>query len=165
MLLPLLMFIISKYFSQTKLLFILWLLCVLFYLSGISITDFLGGTVVTMGKLGGYLNDLENNSNTAWINFLIYGSSPVLMGIYFVCVKKYRDKIYLRLLNTYILTNCVYVLVMNLSFSVRFAYLSEFLMPIVLIYPIIKKLGTFRFLQLSFIFIVMFFIKAIKILF
>jgi hypothetical protein len=45
------------------------------------------------------------------------------------------DPFYVRLVNTYLMANGFWVLVINTSFSNRFAYLSWFLMPWVLIYP------------------------------
>jgi hypothetical protein len=47
------------------------------------------------------------------------------------------DPFYARLVNTYLLTNAVWILVIHANFSNRFAYLSWFMMPWVLVYPFI----------------------------
>ena len=47
------------------------------------------------------------------------------------------DPFYARLVNTYLLANALWVLVINTSFSNRFAYLSWFLMPWTLLYPFV----------------------------
>jgi hypothetical protein len=47
------------------------------------------------------------------------------------------DPFYARLVNAYLLTNAVWVLVIHANFSNRFAYLSWFMMPWVLLYPFV----------------------------
>lgn len=47
------------------------------------------------------------------------------------------DPFYARLVNTYLLTNGVWVLLIHANFSNRFAYLSWFMMPWVLLYPFV----------------------------
>ena len=47
------------------------------------------------------------------------------------------DPFYARLVNTYLLTNALWILVIHASFSNRFAYLSWFMMPWVLLYPFV----------------------------
>ena len=47
------------------------------------------------------------------------------------------DPFYARLVNTYLLANAVWVLAIHASFSNRFAYLSWFMMPWVLLYPFV----------------------------
>ena len=47
------------------------------------------------------------------------------------------DPFYARLVNTYLLANALWVLVIQTSFSNRFAYLSWFMMPWVLLYPFV----------------------------
>lgn len=47
------------------------------------------------------------------------------------------DPLYARLVNTYLITNALWVLVINTAFSNRFAYLSWFMMPWILLYPFV----------------------------
>jgi hypothetical protein len=47
------------------------------------------------------------------------------------------DPFYARLVNTYLFANAVWVLVIDADFSNRFAYLSWFMMPWVLLYPFV----------------------------
>jgi hypothetical protein len=47
------------------------------------------------------------------------------------------DPFYARLVNTYLLANAIWVLLINANFSNRFAYLSWFMMPWVLLYPFV----------------------------
>ena len=47
------------------------------------------------------------------------------------------DAFYARLVNTYLLANAVWILVIHSDQSNRFAYLSWFMMPWVLLYPFV----------------------------
>jgi len=47
------------------------------------------------------------------------------------------DPFYARLVNTYLLSNAIWLLVIHAEFSNRFAYLSWFMMPWVLLYPFV----------------------------
>lgn len=69
-------------------------------------------------------------------DFLLYSSMPILIGAYTLFVRKIYNNTYLMLLGTYIYANAFWVLVIRDLFSNRFAYLSWFLYPIVLAYPL-----------------------------
>lgn len=47
------------------------------------------------------------------------------------------DSFYARLVNTYLLANAIWVLLIHANFSNRFAYLSWFMMPWLLLYPFV----------------------------
>lgn len=72
------------------------------------------------------------------IDFLIYSAIPIIIGWYIVFVKNKVDRPYYILLNTYILSNALWVVFIRAAFSNRFAMLSWFLYPFVLIYPYIR---------------------------
>ena len=72
-------------------------------------------------------------------DFLLYSSVPVLVGWYFIFRRGYGDKFYTWLFNIYLTTNAFWVLVIRANFSNRFAQISWFIMPLVLIYPFFMK--------------------------
>jgi len=72
-------------------------------------------------------------------DFLIYSAIPILAGWYYVIRKKYIEEAYTRIFCTYTLTNSFWILVIQANFSNRFAYLSWFMMGIVISYPLLKK--------------------------
>lgn len=78
-----------------------------------------------------------SSSSFRW-DFLLYSSIPILMGYYVLYVRKVWDKNYLLLLNTYILSNAFWVMMIRAAFSNRFAYLSWFLYALVLSYPCLR---------------------------
>lgn len=77
--------------------------------------------------------ELENRFR--W-DFLLYSIMPILIGAYTLFVRKVYNNTYLILLGTYIYANAFWVIVIRDLFSNRFAYLSWYLYPIVLAYPL-----------------------------
>lgn len=83
--------------------------------------------------------DEEVFSHTGFrVDFLLYSVIPIIEGYYLVFKKRVLDRKYLLLLGTYIYANAFWIMVIRAQYSNRFAYLSWFLYPIVLIYPLIK---------------------------
>lgn len=72
-------------------------------------------------------------------DFLLYSALPVAVGYYFIFRRQYKDQFYIWLFNIYLITNSFWILVIRAEFSNRFAQLSWFIMPLVLIYPFFKK--------------------------
>lgn len=71
-------------------------------------------------------------------DFLLYSCVPILLGWYVIVERGLEDATYSFLLNTYILCNSFWVMMIRASYSNRFAYLSWFLYPIVLAYPLLR---------------------------
>lgn len=71
-------------------------------------------------------------------DFLLYSSVPIVLGYYLIFKKKVFDRTYLLLLGTYIYANAFWIMVIRAEYSNRFAYLSWFLYPIVLCYPLLR---------------------------
>jgi hypothetical protein len=72
-------------------------------------------------------------------DFLLYSSIAVITAYYFIYIKKFNDIHYYRLVKIYLITNAFWILVIRASFSNRFAYLSWFMMGIIIIYPFLKQ--------------------------
>ena len=71
-------------------------------------------------------------------DFLLYSAAPIVMAWY-VCIKRQiRDNWYDVICMTYCLCNAFWVMVIRSAFSNRFAYLSWFLYPFVIAYPLIN---------------------------
>ncbi len=80
---------------------------------------------------------VEMENRFRW-DFLLYSSMPIILGAYTLFVRKVYNNTYLILLGTYIYANSFWVLVIRDLFSNRFAYLSWFIYPIVLAYPLLN---------------------------
>lgn len=71
-------------------------------------------------------------------DFLLYSAMPVLMIWYTTVKRNFEDRTYNIIAVTYLLANAFWILVIRAAFSNRFAYLSWFLYPIVIAYPLLR---------------------------
>lgn len=72
-------------------------------------------------------------------DFLLYSATAVFSGWYFIFKKNFQDVFFNQLFCTYLLANGFWVLVIRANFSNRFAYLSWFMLGLVIIYPLLKQ--------------------------
>lgn len=145
---PVIAYLISRYWDKTKLYFIVWLI-------SIPISFILGHLFEAyMVKLNpdervGYLmvNAMDTHYKVGFrIDFILYSCMPVFLGYYYIYKRKFQDNFYTNLYNMYLLSNTFWILVIRANFSDRFAYLSWFLYSVILLYPlitcsIVKKQG------------------------
>lgn len=69
-------------------------------------------------------------------DFLIYSAMPIAI-YWYACIKKHlRDGWYNVIATTYMLSNAVWVMLIRIEYSNRFAYLSWFLIPVMMVYPL-----------------------------
>ena len=71
-------------------------------------------------------------------DFLTYSAAPVAMIWYVTRYRHFTDKAYSIFANTYLLCNAFWIMVIRSTFSNRFAYLSWFIYPIVIAYPLLR---------------------------
>ena len=71
-------------------------------------------------------------------DFLFYSVFPVIMIWYVTQHRKFYDQVFMIFANTYLLCNAFWIMVIRSSFSNRFAYLSWFLYPVVIAYPLLR---------------------------
>lgn len=82
---------------------------------------------------GGFSNDRGGYR----LDFVLYGIIPIAITYALANARTRGDILYNRLVCTYLATNTVWLLLMHAAFSNRFAYLSWFFMPWVIIYPFV----------------------------
>ena len=71
-------------------------------------------------------------------DFLLYSVFPVIMIWYLTRRRHFNDQSFNILANIYLLCNAFWIMVIRASFSNRFAYLSWFLYPLVMAYPLMR---------------------------
>lgn len=166
MLLPLLFFYIARYIKNTTSIFIVWLISIVLGVLKINIliglAHFLSNFTT---RLGNYAE--SEGEQSAWGNFFIFGAFPVCFAVYNIFVLKYKQKFYIRLTNTYMLLHIPYIILIHTEFALRIGYLAEFMMPILLLFPILiepKIKIKYKRFKISLIILLIFLIKAYKIL-
>lgn len=73
------------------------------------------------------------------IDFIIYSVAPIVVGWLGIYKKQIVSREYSFLLNLYLLSNAIWLLCMYAEFTNRIAYLSWFMLPVVLIYPLLNE--------------------------
>ncbi|MFV0541603.1 MAG: EpsG family protein [Aestuariibaculum sp.] len=142
LLLPTIAYIVTLYNNNPKVYIKLWL-------TTIPLSLFLGGVWITLFSSLGFADDrfsyltseLDANikvSGFRW-DFLLYSAFAVFFGWYFIFKKGFADKYYYRLYGIYLIGNSFWILVIRANFSNRFAYISWFMMGIIIIYPLLKQ--------------------------
>ena len=120
---------------------IFWIASIFISLTlGNSISDFFSA-IGFDNRMTQYVNidDLSEFSREGfrW-DFLLYSAMPVAL-IWYVCIwKESSDNWYNVLCVTYLLCNAFWIMVIRSAFSNRFAYLSWFLYPIIIAYPLVN---------------------------
>lgn len=121
---------------------------VAFWIASIFISLVAGGAVAQVftglgfdDRMTQYVttSDLSQFSRTGfrW-DFLLYSALPVGMAWYVCIHKNFQDNWYNVLCTVYCLCNAFWIMVIRSSFSNRFAYLSWFLYPIIIAYPLVN---------------------------
>lgn len=72
-------------------------------------------------------------------DFLFYSFIPIALGYYYIFILNFRSMFYRWVYNAYLIANSFWVLVIRAEFTDRFAYLSWFLFPILLMYPVLTQ--------------------------
>lgn len=78
-----------------------------------------------------------SQSGFRW-DFLLYSAAPVAMIWYVTRYRRFTDKAFIFIANIYLLCNAFWVMVIRSAFSNRFAYLSWFIYPVVMAYPLLR---------------------------
>ena len=141
-LLPTVALFFTYYVRNPKYMFIAWL-------GAICLSLAVGGQIDAMLSAVNYdermADNLQNDEADGLVlehrfrwDFLLYSSMPIVLAAYTIFKRKLYDKTYLILLGTYMYANSFWVLAIRAIFSNRIAYLSWFIYPIVLAYPLLN---------------------------
>lgn len=142
MYLPSLAFILTWFYNQSKFYFFFWLACIpLSLLLGNFWEQFFAGFVeddrVSYLTEGNVNNDNFSSTGFRW-DFLMYSATGVFAGWYYLYKLKLKDSLYSKVFNIYLVANGFWILVIRANFSNRFAYLSWFLLALVISYLWLK---------------------------
>ncbi len=140
--LPLVCMFVAVFVKRPRVLFYFWAFSIIISL---IVGNSIANLFVSLGfddRITDFIHpDVEEDLYTVtgfrW-DFLLYSAAPILLGWYITIKRKIIDSTYLLILGTYILANAFWIMVIRAEFSNRFAYLSWFLYPIVLAYPLLK---------------------------
>ncbi len=101
--------------------------------SSLGFDDRMSGYAIDASQSG----DAFSHTGFRW-DFLLYSAFPVVMIWYVTRYRRFTDLTYTIVANTYLLCNAFWIMVIRASFSNRFAYLSWFIYPLVMAYPLLR---------------------------
>lgn len=138
--LPFLAFILTGFYDKPIVFFRFW--CIALILSFINVSfiyEFFQSNLGSFDERSSYLDiNAETHYKTGFrVDFILYSFVPILFGLYYILKLKIRDIIYSRLFSSYLIVNAIWLLVIRMNFTDRFAYLSWFLIPFIILYPLI----------------------------
>lgn len=143
--------LIAWFWNDSRVYIVAWFGCILVsFAFGNSIQEWLSGfagDVAGDNKLTAYLNYDEKAMRSEGIivttsfrwDFLAYSGIGVAMASYFSIFRNFKDQYYQWIFNIYLICNSFWVLIIRAPYSNRFAQISWFILPIVLIYPFMRE--------------------------
>lgn len=142
MAIPIAAYAIANIYTQPKTFLYFYILCIpLSLVAGGAFQSMFAGMMeddrVSYLTAGNVNNDNFSSTGFRW-DFLAYSASAVYAGWWYIFKKKYDFPFYKVLYCTYLAANGFWILVIKANFSNRFAYLSWFMMAIVIIFPLLK---------------------------
>ena len=143
LLLPVVAYAIASARFKVQWALLFWLLCLAVSLLFPGTASVLAGWLPADDRLEHYaalgdeFADQFSSTGYRW-DFVLYGALPIALGTFFLLRKKQLDAFYMRTFQIYILTNAVWLLLIRVPFSNRFAYLSWGIMGLVCAYPFVK---------------------------
>ncbi len=141
-LLPMLAYVVADRLPKVKWYAAAWLLAIpLSFVAFQVFSEWLLGISFIADRAENYLTgeaDADKFSQVGFrYDFLLYSAMPIVVGAYFYFKRHFRDVAYERLLCCYLMANTVWVVINQVPYSNRFAYLSWFLMPLIIVYPFV----------------------------
>lgn len=135
-------FFLSRFFiKKIKWSLYIYLIC---FVGSLALGSYFEALFASLGfddRMSSFTTDVDytgfSHTGFRW-DFLSYSIVPILLGWYIVAKKKIKDRVYSILLNTYIISNAFWVLVIRAQFSDRFASISWSLYFLVLAYPLLR---------------------------
>lgn len=123
-----------------------WVGCLIVAAALPGIGNMLSSSALMAGEYDNYIDPgtvfVEQLSTVGFrVDFLLYSLLPILIGGYFLFLRKVRDPFYSRLYCLYVGCNAFWLIMMHTVVSNRIAYLSWFLMGFVIAYPLVRFRG------------------------
>ncbi|GGG08859.1 hypothetical protein GCM10011344_06820 [Dokdonia pacifica] len=144
MALPTLALIIAQFYRNTKVLLGLWLVSIpISFLFGkrlLTVINFLVTSSIGLVDDRGDFSAIDNGvfaRSSFRIDFIIYSGIVIYLGYYFIYKYHFKNVFFSKIFNLYIISNTIWLYFIYFPYTNRIAYLSWFLIPVLVVYPII----------------------------
>lgn len=147
MALPIVAFFLAKYIKNTKLLIVLWGLSIpIAFMFGnkldSAITSFFQLLNIEDSRTSNlYVDEIDGAemSRAFRLDFILYSAVAIVLGGYYIFKRKFFQKFYIALYHTYLISNMVWIIMIYAAYTNRIAYLSWFIMPLILVFPLLTN--------------------------
>jgi len=150
MLLPLLAYLISfLVIKNEKKVLLFWVLCtpisLLFRGTLENFTEliFSSDSIIQDERASTYFSEESQKykvSGQFRLDFILYSAIAIFVGYWAIIKKGFQNQFYSLLFRTYVIANGIWILLIYAPYTNRIAYLSWFLMPIILTVPFVSDL-------------------------
>lgn len=134
-------FVIAYFIKNPKWYFYGWLICLILAAMHITIFQQIFADFAKDESANRYLlgNEYDWGGRAGFrIDFILYSLPPIALAWWATYKYKIKDRLYQLLFCTYLTTNAVWMLCMYMPYNNRLAYLSWFMLPILICYPFFK---------------------------
>ena len=143
-LIPILGFILTGFYARPIVYGIAWFVAfIISAIGGAGLTQTIG-SLIFFGedeRLSSYTQvELFSMGKAGFrLDFIAYSIVPIMISYHLASAETKKDSFYQRILCTYLFANAFWLLVIYSEFSNRFAYISWFMLPWVIIYPFVPQ--------------------------
>lgn len=143
MLIPAIGYLSSFFIKKVSWYYYLWLACLCLSVVYSGFGELVQSLGIGGDKFGSYVEDgFEHESSFAMTgyryDFVLFSIFPVIFSFYYIYKRGFNDGLYTTFVSTYLFANSIFLLVNEIAFSNRFAYLSWFMIVPIILYPIYK---------------------------
>ena len=147
MIIPFSAFILSKYLKNNIYYVSFWLICFMASAINIDMSKLFDAFGFVDERVVDYIegsNTISDYQSGFRIDFIIYSLVPMAFWSYYR-LKKNIDDIYTsHLVRMYLFSNAIWLLAIRIHYTDRLAYLSWFMIPMILLLPIFNYQGRFK---------------------
>ncbi len=145
---PVAAYFITGLFDKRQAYYIIWLACLLMAVANVD----MGPLFETFGILDNRVEVYSQSIGKSFTgykqgfrwDFLLYSILPLTISLFLERKFKIEDELFSKMINMYLLTNAVWLLAIRVTYSDRLAYLSWFMIPFIMLYPIIKYADKYK---------------------
>lgn len=141
MIIPVVAFLSSYFIKNKRLVECFWIFCLLFSLIDIDLATLFEKVGFFDQRVEEYTSSIggDNDYGSRFrYDFLLYSIVPIYIANIWMNRYQYYNSMYELVYRSYILSNAIWVLVIRVAFSDRIAYLSWFLIPFLVLYPLLN---------------------------
>lgn len=137
-------FFLTKYYSNIKIFVWIWIAFLVLSSANVlnPIVSFLSSHTGEVGdRIAEYAYNIDNSAADLYhnagfrVDFIAYSALAIFYSRWIILKQHYKDVFYERLSCTYIISNCLWLIMIRVNYADRFALLSWSLISLIILYP------------------------------